>query len=404
MKPILEVRDVWKEYRRGAQQEKYLSLRDNLFNALKPGGKKEKFWALQDINFSMNAGESLAIIGKNGAGKSTLLKILSRITPPTKGEIVMRGRLASLLEVGTGFHPELTGNENIFLNGSLLGLTRSEIKKQFDAIVDFSGVETFLETPLKHYSSGMQLRLAFAVAIHLEPEILVIDEVLAVGDSSFQQKCIAKMTEVSQSGRTLIFVSHNIQAIKNLCTKGIILEQGVMTCADDIDPVLAKYMETHTQSHRNPVFEFTDVPRKKGVRELVFDHVQANGWQLEPAHSLRLEITLRENASKPFRDLLFGVNIRDNSGQCLYHLSNAFIDHLIHEHQIGQKYTFEIPELRLKPGQYSVGFFLRANEEIQDWMPDATVLEVVEGNIYRFNNTSGIAGMVQTPFKFSVSS
>lgn len=227
MKPILEVKNVWKSYKIGARQERYLSLRDSMVGFLKNGWqKKETFWALKDVSFDVYPGETLGIIGRNGAGKTTLLKILSRITPPTKGSIKVRGRLASLLEVGTGFHPELTGRENIYLNGSILGLKRREINRQFDAIVDFSGVEDFLDTPLKHYSSGMQLRLAFAVAAHLEPEILLIDEVLAVGDAEFQRRCIGKMDEVSKSGRTVLFVSHNQGAVKQLCTKGMVIDKG----------------------------------------------------------------------------------------------------------------------------------------------------------------------------------
>src|SRR4051812_23063482 len=174
-------------------------------------------------------GDTIGIIGKNGAGKSTLLKILSKITPPTKGSIISRGRIASLLEVGTGFHPELSGRENIFLNGSILGMKRQEIEKQFDAILDFSGVEKFIETPLKHYSSGMQLRLAFAVAAFLEPEILIIDEVLAVGDTEFQKKCLGKMEDVSKSGRTILFVSHSMGMLESLCEKAVLLENGRVT-------------------------------------------------------------------------------------------------------------------------------------------------------------------------------
>jgi len=402
MNPIIEVNGLWKEYRRGAQQEKYLSLRDSIYGALKPGGKKENFWALQDINFSVNPGESLAIIGKNGAGKSTLLKLLSRITPPTKGEIILRGRLASLLEVGTGFHAELTGRENIYLNGSILGLGKQEIDRQFDAIVNFSGVEAFLETPLKHYSSGMQLRLAFAVAAHLEPEILVIDEVLAVGDSTFQQKCIDKMTEVSQSGRTILFVSHNIQAVKNLCSRGLILEQGKLTHAGEIDDILDKYMVMESNAANHPIVNCEPLTRKAGKRHLEFDTIEANKWHLLPEDNFQVKIKLRNQSGQPFRDLLFGVNIRDRNGQCLYHLSNVFIQSLIEQHINDQIYTFDIPELRLKPGSYSVGFFLRANEEIQDWIPDAVVIKVLEGNVYGFSNSDMIQSMVQTKYSFHV--
>ena len=189
------------------------------------GDELEDFWALKDLNFEIRKGDRVGIIGKNGAGKSTLLKVLSRITEPTTGKVFIKGRVASLLEVGTGFHPELTGRENIFLNGAIMGMGRAEIKRKFDEIVDFSGVEKFLDTPVKRYSSGMYVRLAFSVAAHLEPEILVVDEVLAVGDAEFQKKCLGKMQDVSNSeGRTVLFVSHNLMALSSLCNKGIYLK------------------------------------------------------------------------------------------------------------------------------------------------------------------------------------
>ena len=229
MKPILEVQHITKKFKLGTRQESYLSLRDVI---TKPFHKKIQtdttFLALNDVSFDVYPGESIGIIGKNGAGKSTLLKILSKITPPTGGKIICRGRIASLLEVGTGFHPELSGRENIYMNGSILGMQKKEINKHFDEIVNFSGVENFLDTPLKRYSSGMQLRLAFAVAAHLEPEILIIDEVLAVGDAEFQKKCLGKMNEISKSGRTVIFVSHDMNAIEQLCNKAIILQKGII--------------------------------------------------------------------------------------------------------------------------------------------------------------------------------
>lgn len=244
MKPILEVHHLWKSFKIGKKQQPYLSLRDSLVDFLKSGWQnQETFWALQDVSFQVFPGETLGIIGRNGAGKTTLLKILSRITPPTKGHIIARGRMASLLEVGTGFHPELTGRENIYLNGSILGLKKAEITRKFDEIVDFSGVEQFLDTPLKHYSSGMQLRLAFAVAAHLEPEILLIDEVLAVGDAEFQKKCLGKMDEVSKSGRTILFVSHNMESHKRLCQKGVLLEKGKIKHSGPIDSVITEYLQ-----------------------------------------------------------------------------------------------------------------------------------------------------------------
>lgn len=200
------------------------------------------FWALRDVSFSVNEGEILGIIGKNGAGKSTLLKILSRITSPKVGEIKIRGRVASLLEVGTGFHPELTGRENIFLNGAILGMTRSEISSKLEEIIEFSGVKNHIDTPVKRYSSGMKVRLGFAVAAHLEPEILVVDEVLAVGDAEFQKKCLGKMQSVSKSGRTILFVSHNMTAVKSLCTRTILLEEGRLVFQGNTDEAIGRYL------------------------------------------------------------------------------------------------------------------------------------------------------------------
>ncbi len=243
MKPILEIQHLSKKYRIRHAATGYLSLRERMQSVLKfERTETEDFWALRDVSFEVQPGESVGIIGRNGAGKSTLLKILSKITPPTTGKIISRGRIASLLEVGTGFHPELTGRENIFFNGSLLGMKRKEIEGKFDEIVDFSGVEKFLDTPLKHYSSGMQLRLAFAVAAFLEPEILIIDEVLAVGDAEFQKRCMGKMEEVSKSGRTILFVSHNMSAVESLCNKSFLLKNGQLHFSGPSDEVIQKYM------------------------------------------------------------------------------------------------------------------------------------------------------------------
>jgi lipopolysaccharide transport system ATP-binding protein len=231
--------------------ERYTALRDviqrkvkGVFNKEKQP-KREEFWAIKDISFELKRGESIGIIGRNGAGKSTLLKILSRITEPTEGRVEIDGRTSSLLEVGTGFHPELTGRENIFLNGAVLGMSRSEIKKKFDEIVDFSGVEKFLDTPVKRYSSGMYLRLAFAVAAHLEPEILMVDEVLAVGDAEFQKKCLGKMQDVSvNEGRTVLFVSHNLSVIQKLCKQGICLKNGSIFFSGNIGEAVSHYLDS----------------------------------------------------------------------------------------------------------------------------------------------------------------
>lgn len=257
--PIIEVNNLSKSYIISHEgKERYTALRDvmaqkakkifsfpkSLTSTSASASSKEEFWALKDVSFKIEQGDRVGIIGRNGAGKSTLLKILSRITEPTAGEIKIKGRVASLLEVGTGFHPELTGRENIFLNGAILGMSRAEIRKHFDAIVDFAEVERFLDTPVKRYSSGMYVRLAFAVAAHLEPEILVVDEVLAVGDAQFQKKCLGKMEDVSRNeGRTVLFVSHNISVIKVFCSTGILLDRGELLKFGDIDGIVGTYQK-----------------------------------------------------------------------------------------------------------------------------------------------------------------
>lgn len=256
MSAIIEVKNLSKKYQISHRQGGYVALRDVLTSVLKHPlaffgskakaaigrGGKEEFWALKDINFEVQQGEVVGIIGHNGAGKSTLLKILSKITPPTTGEIRLRGRVGSLLEVGTGFHPELTGRENIFMNGAILGMLRSEIIRKFDAIVEFAGIEQFIDTPVKFYSSGMYVRLAFSVAAHMEPDILIIDEVLAVGDAEFQRKCLGKMEEVTRKdGRTILFVSHNLAAVKKLCSRCIVLDKGGVVFVGETEQALAEY-------------------------------------------------------------------------------------------------------------------------------------------------------------------
>jgi lipopolysaccharide transport system ATP-binding protein len=232
-------------------------------------------WALKDINFDVKQGEVLAIIGRNGAGKSTLLKILSKVTAPTKGAIKIRGRIASLLEVGTGFHPELTGRENIFLNGAILGMTKTEIRSKFDEIVAFSGVEKYIDTPVKRYSSGMYVRLAFAVAAHLEPEILIVDEVLAVGDAEFQKKCLGKMKDVSNQGRTVIFVSHNLVAVKSLCQRGIVMERGGITFTGTADEAVEHYMKVNAEQ-LNPCISFDNSSNAPGNEFIKINRVAVN--------------------------------------------------------------------------------------------------------------------------------
>lgn len=255
----ISVQDLGKKYVIGHQKSG--DLRESFGRKIQrifsdQGRVHEEFWALKDVSFEVKKGEAVGIIGRNGAGKSTLLKVLSRITHPTKGRFEINGRVSSLLEVGTGFHSELTGRENVYLNGTILGMRRSEIRKKFDAIVDFSGVEKFIDTPVKHYSSGMKVRLAFSVAAHLEPEILIVDEVLAVGDAEFQKKCLGKMDEVSRSeGRTILFVSHNMGAVQNLCSSGILLRDGTLVTKDVTENVIKEYLNKQVSGsiYRGPV-------------------------------------------------------------------------------------------------------------------------------------------------------
>ena len=271
--PIISVNGVGKCYQLGATLS-HDTLRDrvaSLFSLKSPNNHKAKstnkeFWALKDVSFEVQQGEVIGIIGRNGAGKSTLLKILSQITEPSTGEIHIRGRVASLLEVGTGFHPELSGRENIYLNGAILGMSRQEIRAKFDEIVAFAEIEKFLDTPVKRYSSGMYVRLAFAVAAHLEPEILIVDEVLAVGDAEFQKKCLGKMQAVSGEGRTVLFVSHNMAAIRSLCTKGVLLNRGKLSTQASISEVINSYMQYSSSLQEVKVIDRNDRQGSGAIR------------------------------------------------------------------------------------------------------------------------------------------
>lgn len=268
--PAIEIRGISKRYRIGQREARYRTFREAIVRAAKSPVERfrrlaghidenSSFWAVKNVSFDVQPGEVVGIIGRNGAGKSTLLKVLSRITEPTEGEVIIRGRVGSLLEVGTGFHNELTGRENVYLNGSILGMKRREIDRKFDEIVDFAGVERFLDTPVKHYSSGMKVRLGFAVAAHLEPEILIVDEVLAVGDLEFQNKCLGKMNEVAQCGRTVLFVSHNMGAVTTLCTRCVLLDAGSVRYDGECGNAIAEYLQLN-QPDQAPTTYFEDDP------------------------------------------------------------------------------------------------------------------------------------------------
>lgn len=368
--PVITVENLGKTYQLShLGRPRYSSLRDavaerarRIFRREKGGdggSRTEEFWALKDVSFEVGQGEVVGIIGRNGAGKSTLLKILSRITEPTTGRVSLRGRVASLLEVGTGFHPELTGRDNIFLNGAILGMKKAEIVRRFDEIVAFAEVERFLDTPVKHYSSGMYVRLAFAVAAHLEPEILVVDEVLAVGDAEFQKKCLGKMQDVSRGGRTVLFVSHNMSAIESLSTAGLLLDGGRVRNSGPIDRVIGEYNSSLWRGG-SPSERLT---RLVPTIELGRLEIAPTGVRRGEPVLLTIQLvpqsrtTIREMALLVYSERGVRVAILDlrREGVCDLVLSD-------------QAVTFEVDveELPLVEGDYRLGLYLVTNEHTAD--------------------------------------
>ena len=389
--PIIRVENLSKKYIIGHQkQEKYSTLRDMIANGAKSvvqtitnsqkrvNNNREEFWALKDISFEIKQGDRVGIIGHNGAGKSTLLKILSRITEPTKGKIKINGRVASLLEVGTGFHPELTGRENIFLNGAILGMSKFEIKRKFDEIVAFAEVEKFLDTPVKRYSSGMYVRLAFAVAAHLEPEILVVDEVLAVGDSAFQKKCLGKMEEVGKEGRTVLFVSHNMSAIQNLCTRGILLQRGTVIADKTTEETVISYLNNIEIFSKENILDRKD-RRGKGKTKLASIKILGDSNKStalatgRPAHFL-FEVT------HVLSQISCIFTIYDRLGNSIVNFNSALYSSQDSTNpEIGAKFICEIDKLPLMPGQYSINVLIEAEREIQDHIECAALFDVQPG-------------------------
>lgn len=360
MKPIISVRDLGKMYRiRSEEKKRYLTLRDELaegFRKLWHGklgqSQVEEFWALKDINFDVYPGEVVGIIGRNGAGKSTLLKILSRITPPTKGEAILGGRVGSLLEVGTGFHPELTGRENIYLSGAILGMSRAEIKRKFDEIVAFAEVERFIDTPVKRYSSGMYVRLAFGVAAHLEPEILIVDEVLAVGDAQFQKKCLGKMEDVAKKdNKTVIFVSHNMSAIQSLCTSGILIEKGFAQGKEKINEAIDRYSIQSDDSINNA--NFPVVSGEVIIHQLA---ITQNGFQVSEYESGKpITVTIHFEITEDLTLFRMGFFLKSILGESIFR--SLIADwHPELETLTRGKYVCEakIPENLLSSGTYIV--------------------------------------------------
>ena len=366
----------------------------NSFNTIFPSkineneGNKSEFWALNDVSFEIKKGDIVGVIGRNGAGKSTLLKILSRITQPTSGKITINGRVGSLLEVGTGFHPELTGRENIYLNGSILGMRKSEITKKFDEIVEFSGVEKFIDTIVKRYSSGMYVRLAFSVAAHLEPEVMIVDEVLAVGDSEFQKKCLGKMQDVAGHGKTVLVVSHNMGSIRNLCKEGIYLKKGIVVKEGSIEEVIQSYLgdaandkmlPLEERKNRNGTGEVT-------VKDIGFYSKSENRIinTLLAGSNAVLKIEYRSSSihEKPIEKLAFGIRIFNQENQFLTVLHNHMSNELFENAPPSGTVFCRIPRMPLMSGVYKMDVSVFVNGAVADNIKDALKIDIVESDYY----------------------
>jgi len=398
----IRVENLSKQYHIGGPQARYKTIRESLTKAVQAPFRRlasvvrgqssavsnETIWALKDVSFEVKRGEVVGIIGRNGAGKSTLLKILSRITEPTEGRAEIHGRVGSLLEVGTGFHPELTGRENISLNGAILGMKRAEIERKFDEIVAFAEIEKFIDTPVKHYSSGMHVRLAFAVAAHLEPEILLVDEVLAVGDTAFQKKCLGKMGDVARGGRTVLFVSHNMAAVENLCQRGVVLDQGQATFIGSQSEAIAQYLkrlDTNTSSLR----ERRDRVGSGKLRILAVDVRGPDGKRLDVLTSgqdVNIHLYYEVTGDIPKTEILAGIQVMSQFGSKVFFHHNRLTKELFAELPPKGVFVCRIKRLPLVPGIYRLRYVIMANAghggEYLDSMEDAARLTVVEGDFY----------------------
>jgi lipopolysaccharide transport system ATP-binding protein len=388
---VLSARGIGKKYllRHQAQRGGYSTLRELISERIAGASRRlvggraredartEEFWALRNVDLDVRTGEVVGLIGRNGAGKSTLLKIISRITEPTEGSVVIGGRVASLLEVGTGFHSELTGRENIFLNGAILGMTRAEIRGKFDQIVAFAEVERFLDTPVKRYSSGMYVRLAFAIAAHLEPEVLIIDEVLAVGDVAFQRKCLGRMQEVAREGRTILFVSHNMGLVRALCRRAVLIESGAVTRDGDAGSTVADYL---ADLESDAAIDLSKRQKGKGRGRARLARLEMRGADravagpLEPGQPMRFVF----HATSILPGLQCSFTIYDAVGQPVTSFDSA--SQSVRDIVDGEaSFVCEIDELLLQPGRYRINAALTCGGELEDHVEGAAVLEVVEG-------------------------
>lgn len=373
----------WHQVR--GKEDPYLKIGET--NDRSSKGNSDYVWSLRNINFEIEQGDAVGIIGRNGAGKSTLLKLLSKVTKPTTGTIYTNGRIASLLEVGTGFHPEMTGRENIYLNGAILGMTRKEIKRKFDEIVDFSGVERYIDTPVKRYSSGMYVRLAFAVAAHLESEILIVDEVLAVGDAEFQRKCLGKMGDVSKGeGRTVLFVSHNIGAVKTLCQTGIYLKDGLLQYQGKIDDTISKYLIS-TSGNMDESIQFRDDKignKKVEVLDVIFKNkYNQRTTEILSGDSLIVEFSLLNNSEIDLNDLIIACNFTDKyENRIVSWVSDEMNAHITNKNKV----ELVIPNFNARPENYlfsyQISYKTTNPKDFCDVLSNATTLSVLEADFF----------------------
>ncbi len=380
----IEVQGISKKYRLG--RETSGSLRETLSNLVKrsDADSEKEFWALKDVSFEVKEGDCFGIIGKNGSGKSTLLKVLSKITQPTKGTAKMYGRVSSLLEVGTGFHPELTGRENIFLNGSILGMTKREINQKFDEIVDFSGVERFLDTPVKRYSSGMYVRLAFSVAAHLEPEILIIDEVLAVGDADFQKKCLSKMGDAASSGITVLFVSHNMNAVESLCNKAIVLNSGTLSFSGNQKDAITYYLNEQKRllASQN-LTERTDRQGEGRIKLRDCRTVSKTPGEEAIRCGQPMEFVIDLDIVDPsVRDISVSIAISTSRGHQLCDLWSKSSQQELTPTSESMQVRCTIPQLILNKGEFSYNLCVKSGTIVEDWILFAGTFEVESGPFF----------------------
>jgi lipopolysaccharide transport system ATP-binding protein len=426
----IKVEGLSKQYRIG-EQERYKALRDVITDAASAPFRRlrsafgndiatngngheirnpkseirNSFWALDDVSFEVKRGEVVGIIGRNGAGKSTLLKILSRITKPTRGHATIHGRVGSLLEVGTGFHPELTGRENIYLNAAILGMRRAEVEKKFDEIVAFAEVEKFIDTPVKRYSSGMYVRLAFAVAAHLEPEILVIDEVLAVGDAAFQKKCLGKIGDVAHGGRTVLFVSHNMDAILRLCNRAVLLEEGSVAALGKTSEIVGKYLSSGIAQAET--VDLSERPRGMAARgQVVLKAARMKSsnasapWKLPFGERVSFEVEIE--AFTLTKEVELGVALMSERG---FEVASCLSSHSIEKsavHAGRYKYLIEYPRLRLVPGVYRFGLGIRSEVGFEDYIPEAFELEIVSSDLSSSYGADTFRGAVVPEASFAL--